>query len=268
MRPFSDSVIGQRLVDPPPLVNPRRSRGRVGIVDVYAHGCLLSEFLNPRTDTRSDACGGTLGNRLRIARELIEKTQEAVAATRFSVDPTDPETYEAFALLSDLPDLWDLPVPDNHVKTGHSHFVNEGAPTGAVAPARALTGKAVDAGHVAIDDDDHCYSGPVLALELCRRGHAVTPSIPEGHAGAWGAYNKKIMDPAAAPIASGVSHIIKLAVKRTSYSLKASILVLLEHYSIRPATRPCRTPGVFRTLILMMRLSPGKARWTRPASAA
>ena len=50
------------------------------IVYVYAtHGYLLSEFLNPLTNTRSDEYGGSLENRVRLVRELIEETLEAVA---------------------------------------------------------------------------------------------------------------------------------------------------------------------------------------------
>ena len=62
------------------------------IVYVYAtHGYLLSEFLDPDTNTRTDEYGGSLENRVRLIRELIEETNEAVAgraavATRFTVD--------------------------------------------------------------------------------------------------------------------------------------------------------------------------------------
>ena len=63
---------------------------------------------------------------------MIEETKEAVAgkaavATRFSVDLQEPESYDAFGLLADLPDLWDLTVNDYNTEMGNSRFVKEGS---------------------------------------------------------------------------------------------------------------------------------------------
>jgi dimethylamine/trimethylamine dehydrogenase len=119
------------------------------IVYVYAtHGYLLSEFLNPVTNTRSDEYGGSLKNRVRLIRELIEETKEIVAgkaavATRFSVGLEDSESYDAFAMLSDLPDVWDLTVPDYNIEMGASRFVKEGALVDSIAKAKAMTSKPV-----------------------------------------------------------------------------------------------------------------------------
>lgn len=119
------------------------------IVYVYAtHGYLLSQFLDPQTNDRSDEYGGNLENRIRIVRELIEETREAVAgkaavATRFSVDLADSQTYDAFGLLADLPDLWDLTVPDYDIEMGHSRFIKEGALVDHVAAAKAMTTRPV-----------------------------------------------------------------------------------------------------------------------------
>lgn len=118
------------------------------IVYVYAtHGYLLSQFLDP-SNRRGDAYGGTLENRVRIVRELIEDTRDAVAgraavACRFSVGLEDPESYDAFGLLADLPDLWDLTVPNYDVEMGHSRWVKQGALQSSVAPAKAMTSKPV-----------------------------------------------------------------------------------------------------------------------------
>ena len=118
------------------------------IVYVYAtHGYLLSEFLDA-ANTRGDGYGGSLENRVRIVRELIEDTREAVAgkaavACRFSVDLGDPETYDAFGLLAELPDLWDLTVNDYAVEMGNSRFVKEAALQASVAAAKKLTTKPV-----------------------------------------------------------------------------------------------------------------------------
>ena len=62
------------------------------IVYVYAtHHYLLSHFLSSKTNTRSDEYGGSLENRVRLVRELIEETKDAVGdscavAVRFSAD--------------------------------------------------------------------------------------------------------------------------------------------------------------------------------------
>ena len=119
------------------------------IVYVYAtHGYLLSEFLDPDTNTRTDEYGGSLENRVRLIRELIEETHEAVAgraavATRFTVDLNEPESYDAFGLLADLPDLWDLTVGNYDIEMGHSRFVKEGALVSDVARAKEITTKPV-----------------------------------------------------------------------------------------------------------------------------
>lgn len=119
------------------------------IVYVYAtHGYLLSEFLDASVNDRTDEYGGSLENRTRIVRELIEETREAVAgkaavATRFSVGLDDPESYDAFGLLAGLPDLWDLTVPDYGVEMGASRFVKEASFVDSIGQAKALTDKPV-----------------------------------------------------------------------------------------------------------------------------
>jgi dimethylamine/trimethylamine dehydrogenase len=152
------------------------------IVYVYAtHGYLLSEFLDATTNTRTDEYGGSLENRVRIVRELIEETREAVGdkvavATRFSVEITDAETYDAFALLADLPDLWDLIVPDYDIEMGVSRFVKEGSFGASIAAAKTLTSKPV----VAVGR----YTSPDRMVEVIRSGQqdfigAARPSIAD-----------------------------------------------------------------------------------------
>ena len=119
------------------------------IVYVYAtHGYLLSEFLDPAVNDRTDEYGGSLENRIRILRELIDVTRESTGgkcavAVRFSVDRRTPESFEAFGLLAEEPDLWDLTVSDYGVEMGSSRFVGEGALAEDVARARALTSRPV-----------------------------------------------------------------------------------------------------------------------------
>ena len=119
------------------------------IVYVYAtHGYLLSEFLNADTNDRTDEYGGSLENRYRIVRELIDTTRDAVAgkaavAVRYAADMTDPESFDAFGGMADLPDLWDLTVHDYGVEMGVSRFTGEAALQEHVRQARAMTTKPV-----------------------------------------------------------------------------------------------------------------------------
>ena len=119
------------------------------IVYVYAaHGYLLSDFLNSETNNRSDEYGGSLKNRVRIVKELIEVTKDAVkdncaVATRFSVDLSDPESYDAFSLLSELPDLWDLTIHDYNIEMGASRFVKENALEKNILRAKTSTTKPI-----------------------------------------------------------------------------------------------------------------------------
>ena len=121
------------------------------IVYVYAtHGYLLSEFLDPETNTRTDEYGGSLENRLRIVRELIAETRDAVGdkaalAVRFTADLSDPESFDAFGLMAEDPDLWDLTVHDYGIEMGASRFVRESALEDSIARAKALTTKPVAA---------------------------------------------------------------------------------------------------------------------------
>ena len=127
----------------------RAEQAGFDIVYVYAtHGYLLSEFLDPKVNDRTDEYGGCVENRVRIVHELIDVTREATAgkcavAARFSVDHAIPESFEAFEVLAELPDLWDLTVGDYGVEMGSSRFVGEGALAEDVARAKGLTSKPV-----------------------------------------------------------------------------------------------------------------------------
>jgi dimethylamine/trimethylamine dehydrogenase len=94
------------------------------LVYVYAaHGLTsLQHFLSPHTNLRDDEYGGSLENRARLLREVLEDTLaecdgRAAVACRIVVDELlGPEgieraaTDELFGLLGELPDLWDLMV--------------------------------------------------------------------------------------------------------------------------------------------------------------
>ena len=111
------------------------------VVYVYAtHGYLLANFLDPRVNTRSDEYGGSLENRVRLVRELIEETKDAVGdrcavAVRFKADetigedgqPIHGERREMFEMLAELPDLWDINIADYTLEMGVSRFTKEAA---------------------------------------------------------------------------------------------------------------------------------------------
>jgi dimethylamine/trimethylamine dehydrogenase len=97
------------------------------IVYVYAghRMTLTQQFLMPEFNQRSDEYGGSLENRVRLIRELLEETKEAIGDTcavafRFAVDEllgsdgmqAHEEGRAVVELLAELPDLWDVNVSD------------------------------------------------------------------------------------------------------------------------------------------------------------
>lgn len=127
------------------------------IVYVYAtHHYLLAHFLSARTNTRSDEYGGPLENRVRLVRELIEETKEAVGdtcavAVRFSADegldsdgtPIVGEQRDMLAMLAELPDLWDININDYSQEMGVSRFVKEASLEAHMAYVKSITTKPV-----------------------------------------------------------------------------------------------------------------------------
>ena len=127
------------------------------IVYVYAtHGYMLSNFLSPVINQRGDEYGGSLVNRVRLVRELIEETKEAVGescgvAMRFAADaasdedgaPILGERAEMFALLAELPDLWDINIRDYSYEMGVSRFVKEASLEPYMTFVRSQTSKPV-----------------------------------------------------------------------------------------------------------------------------
>jgi len=125
------------------------------IIYVYAtHGYLVSEFLSRSLNDRHDDYGGSLANRMRLYRELLEETRDAVGdrcavATRFSVTGHGDEhlggeeAEEVIGTLGQLPDLWDIVVDDYEEEMGSSRFVREAALESRVRRVRELTGSPV-----------------------------------------------------------------------------------------------------------------------------
>lgn len=127
------------------------------IVYVYAtHGYLLSHFLSSDWNRRSDEYGGSLENRVRLVREMIEDTKAAVGhkcavAVRFSADGSgsgagrieSAEQRDMLEMLADLPDLWDINITDYSKEMGSSRFVKEAALEDYVAFVKKTTDKPV-----------------------------------------------------------------------------------------------------------------------------
>jgi dimethylamine/trimethylamine dehydrogenase len=89
---------------------------------------------------RTDEYGGSLENRVRLTREILEEMKEAVGDTcavalRFSTDellqmPSDSmpsEAHEVISMLSEVPDLWDVKTSDWTVETASARFSEQGA---------------------------------------------------------------------------------------------------------------------------------------------
>ena len=125
------------------------------IVYVYAcHWYLVREFLLP-SNRRSDEYGGSLENRTRLLRELIEETKEAVGdtcavAVRFGAsfggldeEPNTEEPRAMIELLGELPDLWDVTVHDYSREMGSSRFVKEASLEAAMGWIKQATSKPV-----------------------------------------------------------------------------------------------------------------------------
>lgn len=160
------------------------------IIYVYAgHDLGLPfHFLTQRNNRRDDEYGGVLENRVRLLRELIEDTRDAVGdrcavAVRLAVDEQvaggltrDGEGAEIFSMLAQLPDLWDVNVANWSNDSVTSRFASEGYQEAFLMGLKALTTKPV----VGVGR----YTSPDTMLSLVRRGvldliGAARPSIAD-----------------------------------------------------------------------------------------
>jgi dimethylamine/trimethylamine dehydrogenase len=135
----------------------RARRAGFDIVYVYAGmGYLPYEFLLPEWNIRTDAYGGSVRNRVRIVRELLEVTREAVAgecavALRISLEElrarpseaAESEAHEVVELLAEVPDLWDVKMDSSPTDCPPSRFAPEGSHEPVINFVRKLTRKPV-----------------------------------------------------------------------------------------------------------------------------
>jgi len=98
------------------------------------------QFLLPWLNKRTDEYGGSLKNRVRLMREIVEEMKEAIGqscavAVRFSTDELlqvpgeslESEAHEIISMLSDVPDLWDIKASSWTVEAASARFSEQGA---------------------------------------------------------------------------------------------------------------------------------------------
>ena len=135
----------------------RAKRAGFDIVYVYAaHDLSLAmHFLQRRRNRRTDDYGGSLENRLRLLREVLQDTKEAVGDTcavalRFATEEflgeggvQNAEAKEIVQHLADLPDLWDVNVAAWYNDSLTSRFGAEGYQQPFTAWVKQVTSKPV-----------------------------------------------------------------------------------------------------------------------------
>ena len=166
-------------------------RAGFDLIYVYAgHDLSLPmHFLSRRHNRRSDEYGGSLENRCRLLRELIEDTKDAVGATcavpvRLAVDEllgpagicAGEEGREVVAMLAELPDLWDVNVSAWENDSPTARFTEEGYQEPYISFVKSVTTKPV----VGVGR----YTSPDHMAALVRKGvldfiGAARPSIAD-----------------------------------------------------------------------------------------
>ncbi len=169
----------------------RAKQAEFDLVYVYAgHSLtLLMHFLSRRFNQRTDEYGGSLENRVRLFREVLEDTKEVVGdrcavVVRFAVDEllgpqgitSENEGREIVEMLAELPDLWDVNISEWHNDSATSRFEKEGYQERYISFVKSLTSKPV----VGVGR----YTSPDTMVSLIQRGvmdmiGAARPSIAD-----------------------------------------------------------------------------------------
>jgi dimethylamine/trimethylamine dehydrogenase len=163
---FTNDPVQARAMDREDIRNLRRwhrtaalraKQAGFDLVYVYgAHGFgTVQHFLSRRTNQRSDEYGGSLENRARLLKELIEDTKDAIGDScavpvRILVDEmcgddgiTNAEIRDVIGMLAELPDLWDLAHGSWDYCSSTSRFAGEGCLEEYVKGIKALTSKPI-----------------------------------------------------------------------------------------------------------------------------
>ncbi len=117
---------------------------------------LLMHFLLSRYNDRTDEYGGSLENRTRLLREIIEDTKDSVGdrcavAVRLAVDEligdqgitAQGEGHDIIASLADLPDLWDVNISGWSNDSATARFQQAGYQEKYIGFVKSLTNKPV-----------------------------------------------------------------------------------------------------------------------------
>ncbi len=136
----------------------RAKKAGFDIVYVYAGHDMttLMHFLSPSRNDRMDEYGGSLENRVRLMREVLIDTKEAIGdttavAVRLAVDEMEgaeglsagQEGREIVEMLAELPDLWDVNVSGWENDSQTSRFSEEGYQTDYISFVKGVTTKPV-----------------------------------------------------------------------------------------------------------------------------
>ena len=135
----------------------RAKRAGFDIIYVYAaHDLSLAmHFLQRRRNQRCDDYGGTLENRIRLLREVLQDTKDAVGdvcavALRFATEEflgeggvENAEAKEIVYHLADLPDIWDVNVAAWYNDSLSSRFGAEGYQQPFTSWVKQITNKPV-----------------------------------------------------------------------------------------------------------------------------
>ena len=133
---------------------------RAGFDIIYVNAShalgLPADVISRRVNRRSDDYGGVLENRVRLLREMIEDTKDAVGdscavAVRFGVDEMqgeegytcNDEGRRVVEMLADLPDLWDVNVNNVDFDMMTSRFSEEGFQEPFISFVKQVTDKPV-----------------------------------------------------------------------------------------------------------------------------
>jgi dimethylamine/trimethylamine dehydrogenase len=136
----------------------RARRAGFDVIYVYCHpgSTLNGDFLSRERNNRVDEYGGSLKNRLRLTREVLQDAKEAVGDTcaialRFVVDydlkadgeADMDESRRAIEMIAELPDLWDVNIRGWQRDSIPSRFGPEGSQEPLISFVKKLTTKPV-----------------------------------------------------------------------------------------------------------------------------
>ncbi|KRP22122.1 MAG: NADH:flavin oxidoreductase, partial [Rhodobacter sp. BACL10 MAG-120419-bin15] len=166
IRTFTNDPIQARAMDKQDIKNLRRwfvnafkrcKEAEFDLVCLYgAHGFgIFQHFLSRMTNHRTDEYGGSLENRARFVREVVEDAHNTIGdkmaiTLRLSLEEltgdlgfANSELRDFVEMHADLPDLWDFAHGAWEDCSGPSRFKEEAAQQDLVAGIKALTSKPV-----------------------------------------------------------------------------------------------------------------------------